>query len=106
MKNIMPGVEYYGTHLQWHANNGSYAWLGSVNKTTPKNVNMLLVENSWDPHKGDAVGLQGMKNEYTVIKQREPTLKLIIHEYNLNPSGNVYKAQKEWLRTQKPFGVG
>jgi len=106
MRITMPGVDYYGTHLQWHSNNGKYSWIGSTNHSTPKNVNVLLVETSWDPRKGNAVGLQGLKNEYLAIKQREPNLNLIIFEYNMDPEGNIYKEQREWLRTQNPFGVG
>lgn len=106
MRSVMSGVDHYTTHLQFAAKNShGYEWIGSTNKSTPKNITMLLVEMSWDPHKGDAVGVQGVKNEYAAIKQREPSLRLIVHEYNINSMSATGKAQREWLRTQSPFGV-
>lgn len=98
----MPDVDYYGTHMEFGAS-GRYSWTGGA--TTPSNADFILLE-TWDPHKGDAMGLNGMINKYNNIKPRTGALKLIWQEYNLNPNGNINKQQREWLKTKGEWGVG
>ena len=104
MRSVMPGAAWYETHLQWVANNGKYIWNSITN--LPKNADLILAEYSWDPHKGDAVGLENFKNEYFTIQKANPTLKFVSHEYNLNVGSAVFEAQRAFLRAQGAWGIG
>ena len=99
----MPGVDYYGTHLMWGAS-GRYSWTGG--SSTPGNADFILLEAPWHPNQGDAQGLRGIQNLYNNVKPRVGGLRLIWHEYNLNPNGSINLQQREWLKTKGEWGVG
>ena len=99
----MPGVDYYGTHLMWGAS-GRYTWTGG--SSTPSNADFILLEAPWHPNQGDAQGLRGIQNLYNNVKPRVGGLRLIWHEYNLNPGGTIIQQQREWLKTKDEWGVG
>lgn len=102
MRAYMAGVDYYGTHMEF-GKRGRYTWTGGG--TTPNNADIIILE-LWDPHKGDAMGLNGVKNRYNHIKPRVGILRLIWQEWNLNPNGSINKQQREWLKSKKEWGVG
>jgi len=105
MISCFPDLQFYATHLQWMGRGKSgYVWKGGA--STPKEINLLLVENSWDPHRGDAAGIGGMSREYAAIKNATGDIKKIWHEYNLNPGGAICQEQREYLRSEDEFGVG
>ena len=99
----MPGVDYYGTHMAF-GSSGRYSWTGG--SSTPSNADFILLEAPWHPNQGDAQGLRGIQNLYNNVKPRVGGLRLIWHEYNLNPSGNIIIQQREWLKTKGEWGVG
>ena len=101
MRSVMPGVDFYGTHLQWKSG-GRYSWNGG---NVPKSANIILAEFSWDPNKGDAVGLQPVKNEFYDIQRANPALKWVAHEINVNADSATGKAQTAWLRSAGAWGV-
>lgn len=103
MRAAMPGVDYYGTHLQFRANNGRYQWQGGA--STPSNANIILVEYSWNPHKGDVAGVAGLHKEFAAIMAAEPVLKMVHHEFNVNFDSAIGKAQTEMLRERGAWGV-
>jgi hypothetical protein len=111
MRVAMPNGKKYGVHMQFHAAGYRYIWLGSSNGTTPNNVDFIACEQ-WQPQQGDAAGLNGMKESYNAIRQREPKMPIIWDEWNLNPNGNINKQQRDWLKQQrynggkKELGVG
>lgn len=104
MRDAMPGADYYGTHLQWKANNGRYSWNSSIG--LPASANLILVEFSFDPHKGDMVGVQAVKNECYDIQRCNPVLRWVAHEINTNVGSVTCEAQREFLRQQNIWGVG
>jgi hypothetical protein len=104
MHGCLPGADYYGTHLQWRSDNGKYCWANSAG--TPANLNLILVENSWDPHHGDAAGLDKFKTEIRAILGQAAGLKLVGHEYNLNANSNIALQQRAHLRETSIWGVG
>jgi hypothetical protein len=105
MRRLMPGVQFYGTHLQWlGAGQAGYRWSG--NTSTPTNLDLILVETTWHPNQGDKVGVAGLAKELTNIIRACPGKRLVIHEYNLNPAGAVCAQQRAYLRGQAVFGVG
>jgi hypothetical protein len=103
MREVFPGAEFYGTHLQWGAG-GRYRWTGG--SSTPSNANIIFVENSWDPHKGDAAGVYRIRSEWQSIRAAEQRVKLVAHEYNINAGGAIEKAQRAELRSQGIWGIG
>jgi hypothetical protein len=103
MQEIMPGFDYYGTHLQWGAS-GRYRWTGG--SSTPSNANIILAENTWDPQRGDAAGVSKIRSEWQSIRASEQRVKLVAHEYNLNAGGTTEKAQRAELRAQGIWGIG
>jgi len=106
MREVMPGVDYYGTHMHWKGKSkrSSYRWLGG--STTPENANLILAENSWHPNQGDRMGVEKLKIEAQAIIANNSGIKLVMQEYNMNPAGSIAQAQREALRELKPFGVG
>jgi hypothetical protein len=105
MRRLMPGVQFYGTHLQWlGAGQAGYRWSG--NTSTPTNLDLILVETTWHPNQGDNVGVAGLAKELTNIIRACPGKRLVIHEYNLNPAGAVCAQQRAYLRGQAVWGVG
>jgi len=106
MRTHLPGVDYYCAHMQFNSKStkSSYRWNNQA--TVPKNIDILFVENSWPPQRGDTVGLAKAKSEYLTINGAIPAnIKRVFHEYNINPSSNVYKEQRQFLRDRQPFGV-
>jgi hypothetical protein len=105
LREYMPQVPKIGTHMQFHtrSDSGTYAWTGW--KTNPRGCDVIFLEFPWFPGKGDAEGLAGIKRDFAVIAARM-ACPIVWQEFNLNPSGGTYKAQREWLLQQKPFGVG
>jgi len=104
MRSAMPGADFYGTHLQWKASNGRYQWASAIG--IPASANLILVEFSFDPHKGDLLGLQAVKNEFYDIQRCNPGLRWVAHEYNTDAGSVTCEAQKEFLRQQKIWGTG
>jgi hypothetical protein len=105
LRTLMPGVQYYGTHLQWQgAGQNGYRWTG--NTSTPTNLDIILVETTWHPMQGDRVGVDGLSKELTGVVRACPGKRLVIHEYNLNPAGVVCAKQRYYLRGQGVWGVG
>jgi len=106
METAMPGVEYYGVHLQWNgkSHKSNYRWLGG--DSTPFNANLVLAECSWHPGNGDKQGFEKMKAEVQAMIANETTAKLCLHEYNLNPAGTIMPAQRAMLRELDLWGVG
>jgi hypothetical protein len=104
MRGCLPDAEFYGTHLQWRSDNGKYCWANSAG--TPANLNLILVENSWDPHHGDAAGLDKFKTEIRAILGQAAGLKLVGHEYNLNAGSNMALQQRAHLRETIIWGIG
>jgi len=100
----MPGVDYYGTHMMFGNSGGRYSWTGG--SSTPSNADFILLEAPWHPAQGDAQGMNGIQNLYNTVKPKTGALKLIWHEYNLNPNGNMNHQQREWLKTKGEWGVG
>lgn len=105
MKDCMPDFNWYGVHLNWLAKSGvsNYRW--GVGDSTPHNADFLLVENSWQPQAGDAVGVPKVREEYVAITAYCGRLPLVFNEYNFNPAGKTPE-QRAYLRSQHPFGVG
>jgi hypothetical protein len=100
-----PGRQFYATHLQWQGKGqNGYVWRGGG--STPGNINLILVEFTWDPNKGDAAGVDGVAREYGAITGSTGDIKKIFHEFNVNSGGSVIKKQREYLRGQGVFGVG
>ena len=99
----MPGVDFYGTHLQWTANNGRYSWKGGA--STPNIANIIFVEYSWDPNKGNKIGVNKMENEFNAITAAEKRVKLCHQEFNVDATGSVGKKQTEMLRRKKAWGI-
>jgi hypothetical protein len=105
MRECFPGLQAYGTHLQWRGGGlNSYRWLG--NTSTPANVDCILVETTWHPSRGDSVGVGGLSRELTDIVRACAGKKIAVTEYNLNVGSAVELAQREYLRGQKLWGVG
>jgi len=104
IREVMPGADYYSVHLQWKANNGRYCWTGGA--TTPTNINVVWVEYSWNPDRGDAVGLGGLKNEYGAINHNNQQIDLVHQEWNLKAGGSIEAAQRAYLRSQRAWGIG
>ena len=104
MSIAMPGVELYGTHLQWKAAGAGYRWCDKG--STPYNAQIILAENSWQPQRGDAAGLAGVQREYGEIARAVDMGKVVMHEYGLNMSGKVFQTQRDWLRDQNVKGIG
>lgn len=104
MKNAMPGAQFYGTHLQWKGKSeiSNYRWQSQA--TTP-NCDLILWEGSWDPHDGDAIGVDGLQREYRDVYSHI-FVRLLWNEYNFNPAGETNRKQREYLREQKAWGVG
>lgn len=104
MRDVFPGAQYYGTHLEFNGASqaSSYRWTGG--DSTPSNVNVIIVELC-DPAKGDAIGLNGIKNIYNKLAAAEKK-PFAAQEYSLHPGGMIYIQQHEWLRSQKPWGAG
>lgn len=103
MRVAMPDAAFYGTHLQFRANNGRYTWQGGA--STPQNANIILVEYSWNPHRGDAAGVDGLQREFAAIMGASPNLKMVHHEYNVQFDSAVGNAQREMLRAWGAWGV-
>lgn len=104
MKAAMPGAYYYGTHMAFHGT-GRYVWVGGP--TTPSSADFILLEAPWHPNQGNAQGMNGIKELYNSVKPRVGGLRLIWHEYNLDPDGNMNKQQRDWLKDKKiEWGVG
>jgi len=102
MREAMPDVDYYSTHLQW-TGKGAYRWLGG--DTTPTNANLILVETSWPPQSGDKMGYEMLKNEVIAIAVNNPNTHICLHEYNWSCS-KVNEAQRNMLRNMNLWGVG
>lgn len=101
IRDNMPGVDYYGTHLQWKTRNTPYVWNGS---NTPANADIILVETPNDPNVDVPVNV--VMSCYNEIKNANPNLHFVMHEYNLHVgSGNVVQARAE-LRRVGAWGVG
>lgn len=103
MRGLFPGRQHYGTHLQWLASNQKYQWRGG--NTTPPSASVILVEYSWDPSRGDSVGVVGLEREYNAIMDAEDQARLAHHEYNLHAESGTAQKQREWLRNQNAWGV-
>jgi len=104
MKAYMPGAYFYGTHMMFGNTSGRYSWTGG--SSTPSNADFILLEAPWHPAQGDGQGLRGIQNLYNNVKPKVGTLRLIWHEYNLNPNGTINKQQRDWLKTKGEWGVG
>jgi hypothetical protein len=100
----MPGVAFYGTHMMFGQTSSRYSWIGG--SSTPSNADFILLEAPWHPNQGDAQGMSGIQNLYNTLKPKTGALKLIWHEYNLNPNGNMNHQQRDWLKTKGEWGVG
>jgi hypothetical protein len=103
IQSAMPDVYFYGTHLQWTANNGRYQWRGI--SSVPKNANIILAEYSYDPHQGDAIGIETFKNQCLAIQNANPGVKIVHHEYNVNAGSAKMEAQRAFLREAGVWGV-
>jgi len=101
MRAYMPGVAFYGTHLQWKSG-GQYSWTGG--SSTPTNANIILAEYSWNPHNN--VGIQAFKNQYNEIVQANLILKWVSHEYCVDFGSAFVKEAKKFQRAQGAWGVG
>ena len=104
MKAYMPGAYFYGTHMMFGQTSDRYSWVGG--SSTPSNADFILLEAPWHPAQGDSQGINGIQNLYNNVRAKVGALKLIWHEYNLNPNGNINKQQREWLKTKGEWGVG
>ncbi|MFB1502003.1 hypothetical protein [Thiocapsa sp. N5-Cardenillas] len=94
-----------GTHLCWKgAGKSGYRWQDTA--STPSNADFILVEFSWHPKDGDKKGVSAVQSEMLMIQAALPGRKLLFHEYNMNPGGEIMGAQRELLRSYKPWGVG
>ncbi|MDD5417152.1 MAG: hypothetical protein PHU12_04215 [Candidatus Aenigmarchaeota archaeon] len=102
MEEQMPGVEYYGVHLQWNKT-GRYRWLGG--DSTPFNANLILAETSWHPRDGDKAGFEKLKAETQAIIANNPNTKICLHEYNWSNS-TINEAQRAMLRELDLWGQG
>ena len=100
----MSGVDYYGTHMMFGNSSGRYSWTGG--SSTPSNADFILLEAPWHPNQGDAQGLTGIQNLYNNVKPKVGGLRVIWHEYNLNPPGPINLQQRDWLKTKDEWGVG
>jgi hypothetical protein len=104
MRSAMPGLDYYGTHLQWHGAGKGYAWTGS--NGTPRNVNIILAEYDLDLAKADAIGVQVFKNQFGAIRAACGGVKWVSHEYNLNAGSSVNRACEQYQRDNGVWGIG
>lgn len=94
-----------GTHLQWKgAGKSGYRWDSLA--STPANADFLFVEFSWQPGQGDKKGVAGVQSEMLMIQADIPNRKLLFHEFNMNPAGEIMPAQRERMRSYQPWGVG
>lgn len=103
MRSVMPGAQHYTTHLQWKSDNGKFCWRGESSR--PQNITCLLVENSWQPQRGDTANVGGLEREFNEIERADGRIKKIWHEFNINPA-QIMQKQRDLLRSKNPFGVG
>lgn len=103
MRAAMPDAQHYTTHLQWKSDNGKFCWRGESSR--PQNITCLLVENSWQPQRGDTVNVGGLEREFNEIERADGRIKKIWHEFNINPA-QIMQKQRDLLRSKNPFGVG
>lgn len=101
MRDIMPGVPFYGTHVQWKARGSPYYWDGG---NVPFNANIILVETSNDPNQD--VSADHVLREYNDIKSANPNLKFVMHEYNLNVNSQNFNNTRSRLRSSGAWGIG
>lgn len=104
MKEVCPGADYYGTQLQWKAFNGRYSWNSAA--STPRGADVILAEASWDPHKGDAVGVDGLAREQAEMVRAGLGALIVWHEYNITPWSAMAGQQRKYLRGQNVWGIG
>lgn len=100
MRDNLPGVDFYGTHLQWKSG-GAYSWSGG---NAPSNANIILMETRNDPHSDVSAGF--VMGDYNEVKGSNPNLNFIVHEYNLNVDSSNFKATRAALRNSNAWGVG
>jgi len=106
MRQIMPGVDYYGVHLHWHSKSkvSSYIWKGGT--STPVEANLILAETSGHPKDGDKVSIDKLRAEARAILAGNPNVKICLHEYNKKANGATANAQRDMLRQLGFWGVG
>lgn len=105
MKKYM-GNKPCGTHLQWQSK-GADGYVWNSDASTPQNADFILAEFSWHPNQGDKHGVEGIDREQPLIQAAcGKNIKLLYHEYNLNPIGKLMTAQRKKLRKTGAWGVG
>jgi len=104
MRDMLPGADYYGTHLQWKAYNGKYVWNSAA--STPRGADVILAEASWDPNKGDIAGVAGLARENGEMVRAGLGCLIVWHEYNITPWSKVGQEQRAYLRGQNVWGRG
>jgi hypothetical protein len=103
-REVAPGLQAYGTHLDWGAHN--------VDAVRPGNADLILFEGPWliargMEHVGDARGVNGVRAWIDSMKARGVDLgKAVIHEFNMRPDGEIVKAQRDAGREAGLRGVG
>jgi len=104
MGKFMPGKPC-GVHLQWQSRgSGNYVWNSLA--STPENADFILVEFSWHPDNGDSKDVSGLQSEMLIIQTELKDKKLLFHEFNMNPAGEIMPEQRERMRSYRPWGVG
>lgn len=97
LRRYMPGRQVYGTHLQHRGAGAGYQWI--VGNDTPRNADIIVAEASWNPDRGDSVGVEGIRRQIDMLRAGGIELgKVVLQEYNLNPGSPVAEQQRAALR--------
>lgn len=110
LRECFPGLQAYGTHLQWATRDTRYKWIGG--NTVPRNADLVLAEAPWaiEPARegeGDRQGISGLNAWVSGMKNAGvPLGKIVLHEANLRPGGQIAGQQRDAGRKWGVRGVG
>ncbi len=98
MRAVLPGAQFYGTHLQWQAR-GRYTW---DRGNAPSNADCILMETRNDPNYD--VPASSVLADYEAAQRANP-IKICVHEYNINVNSSNQLTARAGIRKADAWGV-
>ncbi len=110
MREAMPGVEYYGTHLQRNAKSKVSAYRWTSVQDSPANANVIFAEHSWHPMDGNNRTVTQVMTEARKMKAAvRQGQRLCFNEFNWHVNDepeSMYQRQRTALRGLGEWGAG